>query len=293
MSSTCSPSDARRVASQLVLEASCVFSQDKIRCYQRCIERETSENTRWVMEQILENARASAATKKPLCDDTGIPHLVLEVGSGCSFDAELLDAVVEGVRDGLREMPGRPMAIRGDDWARLQQSEGMYEDSGMLDPAPVLVRKIDQPLMRLHLLMQGGGPAIRGKTRRVFHRHDTQVVLDEIVAWAKEAVPALGCSPCVLAVGVGRSQYEATSMMTFAQIDADFDKQSEMERYITDELNASGVGALGLGGNTSVLATFMKVGPQRASGVRIVCLRPCCCFEPRHASAVLVEGEAS
>ena len=66
-----------------------------------------------------------------------------------------------------------------------------------------------------------------------------------------------------------------------------YDHQTEMEKYITDEVNKIGVGPLGLGGDTSVLATFMKVGPQRASGVRVVALRPCCCFEPRVASVEL------
>lgn len=279
-------------ASQLVLDASCGFSDDKVRCYERLIEAESNPQTEWVMEQILENARASRERQGPLCDDTGIPHLVLELGEGRSLSAEAIDAINEGVADGLRRLPGRPMAVKGDDWQRIQQSEGMYEDPGMLGPAPLLVRRVEEPVVRLHLLMQGGGPAIRGKTLRVFHRHDVNVVLDEIVSWAKEAVPALGCSPCVLAIGVGRSNYEATAMMTFAQIDADFDVQSDMERYITSKVNEAGVGALGLGGDTSVLATFMKVGPARASGVRVVCLRPCCCFEPRHAFVELGERGA-
>lgn len=288
-----SPDSVRSLASQLVLDASCGFGEDKTRCYKRCIEAESNARTKWVMEQILENVEASFERKSPLCDDTGIPHLVLEVGPGFSFDAGMLDAIEEGVREGLNKLPGRPMAVRGDDWQRLQQSEGMYEDPGMVEPAPVLLRKIDEPTLRLHLLMQGGGPAIRGKTLRIFHRHDARVVLDEIVSWSKKAVSELGCSPCVLAIGVGRSNYEATAMMTFAQIDANFDNQTEMERYVTERINEAGTGALGLGGDTSVLATFMKVGPARASGVRVVCLRPCCCFEPRHASIDLCkEGMA-
>jgi fumarate hydratase subunit alpha len=60
-----------------------------------------------------------------------------------------------------------------------------------------------------------------------------------------------------------------------------------MEVEITRRVNAADIGPLGLHGKTSVLATFMKVGPQRASGVRIVCLRPCCCFEPRIATVDL------
>lgn len=67
----------------------------------------------------------------------------------------------------------------------------------------------------------------------------------------------------------------------------DYGVQSELERTITDKVNESNTGALGLGGKTSVLATFAKVGPQRASGVRVVALRPCCCFEPRRSCVEL------
>ena len=131
--------------------------------------------------------------------------------------------------------------------------------------------------------MFGGGPAIRAKTLRVFHKHDAQVVLDEIVNWAKEGVAQLGCSPCTLAVGIGRSHFEAAAMMLQAQVDGQYDVQSDMEQEITRRVNEADIGPLGLGGKTSVIATFLKVGPQRASGVRIVSVRPCCCFEPRIA----------
>lgn len=76
-------------------------------------------------------------------------------------------------------------------------------------------------------------------------------------------------------------------MMLQAMAEGNYLIQSEYEKEITKRVNETGVGALGLGGNTTVLGTFLKVGPQRASGVRIVCLRPCCCFEPRKASVDL------
>lgn len=59
--------------------------------------------------------------------------------------------------------------------------------------------------------------------------------------------------------------------------------QSEIENEITKRLNESNIGPLGLGGNTTALGTFIKIGPQRASGVRIVSMRPCCGIEPRKA----------
>ena len=270
-----------------LVEAGSTFRADKKEAYRQAIERERNDKARWVLETILDNAEAAEANRSPLCDDTGIPHLLLEVGTDCAVTGRMLDEIREGVRQGLRMLPGRPMGIMGDDSCRIDQSGGLNPDSAGVEPAPILLRRCEENVLRLHILMFGGGPAIRAKTYRVFHKHDTKVVLDEIVKWATEGVAQLGCSPCTLAVGIGRSHFEAASMMLQAQVDGRYDVQSEMEREITRRVNEANIGPLGLGGNTSVLATFMKVGPQRASGVRIVCVRPTCCFEPRIATVDL------
>lgn len=270
-----------------LVDAGSTFRPDKKEAYRRAIASEQNERAKWVLEQVLENAEAAEKNRSPLCDDTGIPHLVLEVGEDCAVTGRMLDAIKEGVEEGLRALPGRPMGIMGDDSHRIDQSGGLDPDSAGVKPAPVLLRRTADNVIRLHILMFGGGPAIRAKTYRVFHKHDTEVVLDEIVNWAVEGVAQLGCSPCTLAVGIGRSHFEAASMMLQAQVDGRFDVQSEMESEITRRVNEANIGPLGLGGSTSVIATFMKVGPQRASGVRIVCVRPACCFEPRIATVEL------
>lgn len=270
-----------------LVEAGSSFREDKKEAYRRAIEGETNEKARWVLQTVLDNAETAEKNQSPLCDDTGIPHLVLEVGPDCAVTGHMLDEIRQGVLEGLRKLPGRPMGIMGEDSHRIDQSGGLNPDSAGVEPAPILLRRCEENVIRLHILMFGGGPAIRAKTYRVFHKHDTQVVLDEIVNWAIEGVAQLGCSPCTLAVGIGRSHFEATAMMLQAQVDGKYDVQSAMETEITRRVNEANIGPLGLGGNTSVIATFMKVGPQRASGVRIVCVRPTCCFEPRIASVEL------
>ncbi|MBQ6927332.1 MAG: fumarate hydratase [Oscillospiraceae bacterium] len=270
-----------------LVEAGSSFRPDKKEAYRRAIESEQNEKARWVLETVIANAEAAESNHSPLCDDTGIPHLLLEVGENCAVTGRMLGEIREGVRQGLRALPGRPMGIMGDDSCRIDQSGGLDPDSAGVEPAPILLRRCGENVIRLHILMFGGGPAIRAKTYRVFHRHNTRVVLDEIVNWAVEGVAQLGCSPCTLAVGIGRSHFEAAAMMLQAQADGRYDVQSEMEREITRRVNEANIGPLGLGGNTSVLATFLKVGPQRASGVRIVCVRPTCCFEPRIATVEL------
>ena len=270
-----------------LVNAGSTFKQDKKDAYTRAIASETNEKAKWVLQTILDNADVAENHKSPLCDDTGIPHIVLEVGPNAAVTGNMLDAIKKGIEEGLRKLPGRPMGIMGDDSHRIDQSGGLNPDSAGVEPSPILIRRTDEDVVRLHILMFGGGPAIRAKTYRVFHKHNTQVVLDEIVNWAKEGVSLLGCSPCTLAIGIGRSHFEASSLMVQALVDGNYNVQSEMEREITRRGNEADIGPLGLHGDTSVLATFMKVGPQRASGVRIVCVRPCCCFEPRIACVEL------
>ena len=275
-----------KVADCLV-RAGSTFREDQKEAYRKAIANEANTQSCWVMQQVLENAIVAEKRRSPLCDDTGIPHLFLEVGKNRTISGEMMQEIMEGVEMGLRQLPGRPMAIMGDDYARIDQSGGLNPDSGALAPSPILIKPVDEDVLRLTIMMLGGGPAIRGITQRVFHKHSVDVVIDEIVSRAMPAVSQLGCSPCTLAIGLGRSQFEATSLMMEAIAKGDFSIQTEFEKQITEKVNEANIGPLGLGGRHSVLATFAKVGPQRASGVRIVALRPCCCFAPRRASLEL------
>lgn len=279
--------DVVRQVADCLIKAASTFREDQKKAYQKTIIEEGNQSACWVLNQVLENALAAENNQGPLCDDTGIPHLFLEVGPHKEISGNLIQDIYEGVAQGLRELPGRPMAILGNDSQRLDQSGGLNQDPGALVPAPLLVKKVEEDILRLTVLMLGGGPAIRGVTKSIFHKHDMNVIIDEIVKRAIEGVSKLGCSPCTLAIGIGRSQYEATALMIEAMAKGDYGIQSDFEREITEKVNNANIGALGLGGKTSVIATFAKVGPQRASGVRIVALRPCCCFEPRRASVKL------
>jgi len=270
-----------------LIEASSSFREDKVEIYKRFILNEKNENSKWAMETILENAQVACKNKSPLCDDTGIPHVVLEIGRDVSLTGDILLDIERGIAEGLKELPGRPMAIIGDDYERIGQLKGMSPNSEDVKPSPYLIRYVDRKVLRIHILMFGGGPAIRAKTYRVFHKHSSDVVIDEIVDWAKQAASELGCTPCTFGIGIGRSHFEAASLMLEALVDGRYDRQSDIEKLITEKVNESHIGPLGLGGNSTALATFLKVGPQRSSGVRIVCMRPCCCFEPRIATVDL------
>jgi len=278
------PINIRDLVKDAVIEASTTFREDQIQAYQRAIQREENDNARWVLELLMENARIARSNKVPLCDDTGIPHVLVELGSETPFKPDLFHQIEEGVVDGLRKLPGRPMAVCGDDIERIEQSSGLASDPGKVIPPLILVDKMDVKGLKIHVLMLGGGPEIRSHTYRVFHQRDHGNLFKEALTWMRSEIPKLGCTPCIPALGIGRTHFEASSLMLKAMAYSNLHHQSSIEKKITDSLNCTNVGALGLGGSVTALGSMVKIGPQRASGVRIVCMRPCCCVEPRKSS---------
>ena len=111
--------------------------------------------------------------------------------------------------------------------------------------------------------------------------------IDAACEWLDESLRMLGCTPSIPSIGIGRTHYEATSLLVKSTVYGNLDKQSEVERQIANRLNDTGIGPLGFGGKTTVLGCYLNIGCQRASGVRIVSIRPSCFVEPRVATLTL------
>lgn len=281
---------AERIAGAVancVVQAGTTFRRDQLRAYRTAIQRERNPKARWALERILENARAAKRNSAPLCDDTGIPHVFVEWGQDLQIPMDWLSAVGRGVTRGLRAMPGRPMAVRGNPVERVEQSRGLIQDPGKVAHAPVITKAVPGRGLAITVLLLGGGPEIRARTFRIFHKRSMILLLEEAAGWLCSQVQELGCTPCIPAIGIGRTHMEASTLMVEAMKEGSLNRQSRWEKKITERLNATGTGPLGLGGTTTALGAFIKVGPSRASGVRIVSVRPCCCVEPRRATVVL------
>ena len=269
-----------------LIQAGTSFREDQIIAYRRAIKKETSSNAKWVLERLLENAAVAKESKRPLCDDTGIPHLFVEIGEEVSLPKGWLQTINQGIAQGLREMPGRPMAIKGNAIERIEQSKGLFPGPDKVLPVSTFMKPVPGDKLTVTVLLLGGGPEIRAKTYRIFHQRSVNVLLNEAIAWIAPEAANLGCTPCVAAIGIGRSHTEASLLMLESMKDGDLTRQSRLEKKVTAQINALRTGPLGLGGKTTALGTFIKVGPLRASGVRIVSVRPCCCMEPRKATIV-------
>jgi fumarate hydratase subunit alpha len=277
----------KNAVKECLLKAGTTFRKDQLKAYRDAIRKERDENAKWVLERILENAKIAEKCVFPLCDDTGIPHVFVEIGKEAMLSKDWLSAISRGVAEGLRVMPGRPMAVKGNPIERVEQSKGLFDDPAKLSLAPVIIKPISGKKLKITVLLLGGGPEIRAKTYRIFHKRSMDTVIKEAASWASSEVRNLGCTPCVLAIGIGRSHLEASALMLEAMKEGSLSRQNSWERKVTEMVNATSIGPLGLGGKTTALGTFLKIGPLRASGVRIVSMRPCCCFEPRRATIAL------
>ena len=283
--------------SKTVISASTTLGDDKLKALTGAIETEENENARWALSQMLENYKVAQKTKFPLCDDTGIPHVLVELGSDRQITGGMLGQIQEGIALGLNNLPARPMAVKGSEIERIEQSKGLYEKPGMLKPASILIdtvndessyrRDIAPDTLNVHLILEGGGPEIRAKTYRVYHKRSFYNVIDTAVDWLEESLSLLGCTPSIPSIGIGRTHYEANALLLKSIVYGNLDRQSEVEKYVAGRLNETGIGPMGFGGRTTVLGSYVNIGNQRASGVRIVAIRPSCFVEPRVATLKL------
>lgn len=283
--------------SDTIIKASTTLSPDKYDALRNAIDAEDNDNARWALSQILENYKVAAKEKFPLCDDTGIPHVIIEIGSEREITSDLLNQIHEGINLGLNNLPARPMAVKGNEIQRIEQSKGLYDEPGKLAPASILIdnvneessykRDISSDTLNIHLLLEGGGPEIRSKTYRVYHQRSFENVINTASEWLESSLKMLGCTPSIPSIAIGRTHFEATSLLLKSIAYGNLNNQSEYEKEITSRLNRTGIGPLGLGGKTTVLGCYLNIGNQRASGVRIVSVRPSCFVEPRVATLKL------
>lgn len=265
-----------------IVEASTSISPDRKLVFQDALNNESNEDAIWALKIMMENFEFASSKKLPLCDDTGICHVFIEQGSNREIPSNFIDEIKKGIKTGLNKLPARPMAVKGDDLERIQQSSGLYKEPGTLVAPSFLIDSYNNPdKIKIHILLLGGGPEIRSKTYRVFHKHSYMEVFSTITKWLKDMVSDLGCTPTIPSIGIGRTHFEASSLMLKGIIYGDLSSQSDIEQFITKELNKTNVGPMGLGGKTTALGSFVNIGPQRASGVRIVSVRPLCFVEPR------------
>ncbi len=262
--------------------------EDYIRHLARAYEAEQSPAARDAIAQILTNSRMCAEGHRPLCQDTGIVNVFLDVGMDVQwsgFPGSLEDAVDEGVRRGYQH-PDNP--LRASVVADPQFERRKTRDN---TPAVTHVRLVPGATVEVRLAAKGGGS--ENKSKMVMLNPS-----DSVVDWVLKTVPTMGagwCPPGMLGIGIGGTAEKAALMAKESLMDpidmgdllarGPQDKVEELRLELYRKVNALGIGAQGLGGLTTVLDVKIKMWPTHAASKPVAMIPNCAAT--RHAHFVL------
>ena len=256
----------------------------------RAYEREQGPAAKDAIAQILTNSKMCAEGRRPICQDTGIVNVFLDVGmdvrwEGFAAGSSLQEAADEGVRRAYLN-PDNP--LRGSVLADPLFTRKNTKDN---TPAVVHMRVVPGDKVDVTVAAKGGGS--ENKSKFVMLNPS-----DSVVDWVLKTVPTMGagwCPPGMLGIGVGGTAEKAMLMakeVLMEPIDM-FDllargpqnKTEELRIELFEKVNALGIGAQGLGGLTTVLDVKIATYPTHAASLPVAMIPNCAAT--RHAHVTL------
>ena len=239
--------------------------------------------------QILTNSRMCAEGKRPICQDTGIVNVFLEVGMELRWegfagqgDGTIDAAINEGVRRAYLDPDNK---LRGS-----VVDDPLFTRKNTKDNTPAVVSMKIVPGDKL-----GVGVAAKGGGSEMKSTFAMLKASDSLVEWVMKTVPTMGagwCPPGMLGIGVGGTAEKAMAMAKEALMD-DIDMfelkqrgpKTDIEKLrveLCDQVNALGIGAQGLGGLTTVLDVKIKTFPTHAVGKAVAMIPNCAATRHAH-----------
>jgi fumarate hydratase class I len=250
---------------------------DFIRAMRKAYEREESPAAKAALTQVLVNSRMCALGKRPICQDTGIVNVLLEVGMQVSWQGSL--SVEEMINEGVRRAYLHPdNVLRG---SVMSDPDGARSNTIDNTPAVIHTRIVSGDKLSIEVAAKGGGSEAKAKFAMLNPS-------DSVVDWVLDVVPTMGagwCPPGLLGVGIGGTPEKAMllakeSLMEPIDIHDLQDRgpanhNEELRLELFEKVNALGIGAQGLGGLTTVLDVKVKDHPTHAANKPVAVIPNC------------------
>ncbi|CAC9599911.1 Fumarate hydratase class I, aerobic (EC 4.2.1.2) [uncultured Gammaproteobacteria bacterium] len=261
-------------------------SPDFIQAMVSAYERETQQTAKNAMAQILINSKLSAIGQRPLCQDTGIVNVFVEVGMAVEWatDLSLEEMINEGVRQAYTKVqnPLRASIVKDPLFSRINTKDNT--------PAVIHMKVVKGNQLKFIVAAKGCGS--ENKAKFAVLQPD-----DNVVEWILKMVPTMGagwCPPGVLGIGVGGTAEKAMLMAKESlmepidiQIIAQKTTPSNLEKMrleLREKINNLGIGAQGLGGLTTVLDVKIKDYPTHAASQAVAMIPNCAATRHLHFS---------
>jgi len=254
-----------RAVSELCIQANYRLPPDVISALKKSLNKEDSSLGREIIEELLENARYARASNVPICQDTGMAVIFLEIGQDLKVvGGDLEGAVNEGVRRGYEEGYLRKSVV-ADPLRR--------KNTGDNTPAQIHSRIVRGDGLKIDLLCKGFGCENMSRAG-VLNPGEGKAGIVDFVVRTVLAAGANPCPPIVLGVGLGGTVAYAAFLAAQALLRpvGQHDNRghiASLERELLGKINDLGIGPQGLGGRVTALGVNVEVFPTHIAGLPV------------------------
>ena len=268
------------VVRRLCMEANCHLTNDIKNRIVQCRECEPFPVAQGILSQIIENYQIADANDVPVCQDTGMACVFIDVGQDVHIDGSVEEAIHEGVRQGYTEGYLRKSVVR-DPLDRV--------NTGDNTPAMIYYQLVPGDQIKITVAPKGFGSENMSQIKMLRPSDGIEGVKDFVVKVVEEAGPN-PCPPIVVGVGIGGT-FDKAALLAKKALLRPVDERhpsafyAGLEEELLERINRLGIGPQGFGGGTTALAVNILSCPTHIAGLPVAVNINC--HVTRHQSEVI------
>ena len=259
-------STLRDTVSRLLVECNYNIPADVLQALRDAARRERSPLARRTLEQLIRNYEIAATERVPVCQDSGLAVVMLEVGQDVHWvGGSLQEAIYDGIRDGTRSGYLR--------WSVTGDPTRLLKTAGGDTPGVIHLDVVPGADVRMTVASKGFG-AENMSALKMFVPADGVAAITQFVLETVDRAGANACPPIIVGVGVGGT-FEVAALLAKKAVLRPVDVRHpradlcELEGELLDQVNGLGIGAQGLGGIVTALAVNVEVFPTHIAGLPV------------------------
>lgn len=261
---------------EMCISANHYLSEDMDTAMKEALEKEDSQLGRQILEQLQENLQIAGADMIPICQDTGMAVIFVEIGQDVHFEGgSVIDAINEGVRQGYTEGFLRKSVVN---------DPLIRENTKDNTPAVVHYDIVKGDRVKITVAPKGFGSENMSRIFMLKPSDGIEGVKEAVLTTVKEAGPN-ACPPVVVGVGIGGT-FEKCALLAKKALTREVSEHSEidyvreLEIELLNKINDLNIGPGGLGGRITALAVNINTYPTHIAGLPVAI--NICCHVNRH-----------
>lgn len=276
---TIEPELITKEVSRLCIEAATYIEHDVLSCIKKAMENEEGLSKE-ILSQIIENDELAKRENVPMCQDTGITVVFVEIGYDCHINGDLYEAINKGISEGYTKGYLRKSVVKSP-LNRINTKDNT--------PGIIHVKFVKGENLKITVCPKGAGSENMSKVKMLVPADGINGIKKFVLDTVKEA-GGRPCPPLVIGVGIGGDIEKAGLIAKEALLRPIDDESSDpdankLEKELFDELNKLNVGPMGLGGKTTALAVKVNLYPCHIASLPVAVNIQC--HASRHKVVIL------